>query len=311
MLQVRGPVGQFTGPRENGALVVPAGEYIPLSYTVTRQYKDGGSCRVVDGGCSKEVPYTVKAGATTTLDLGDPFVWYTKWFKDAPGFYRLARTVRSIRGDGLSMTCRGPAKPMPTLRITNADGAYDNTFVMRRGSGGDLALAWKMPSGVKGPFTAISESTCAFKMISRPTVIGELEADYKAAGPLDPNSREYLATKTNIANLEVALAVFEIDTGRHPTTDEGLEALLRKPEGIKGWKGPYINRLPEDPWGRPYIYRFWGRHNPADFDLLSLGGDCREGTADDTTNRPPPNTPTITAQPVPAIPSTWLRRAGK
>jgi general secretion pathway protein G len=92
------------------------------------------------------------------------------------------------------------------------------------------------------------------------------------------------AARTDIANLETALNAFEIDTGRFPTTEEGLRALIEAPSGIRDWRGPYITRgVPNDPWGNQYVYRYPGRNNPTGFDLYSLGPDGREG-GDDITN---------------------------
>lgn len=92
------------------------------------------------------------------------------------------------------------------------------------------------------------------------------------------------AAKTDISRLETALATFEIDNGRYPTSDEGLAALVTAPSSLANWHGPYIERgLPKDPWGNPYVYRCPGVHNPNGFDLYSYGPDGREGN-DDITN---------------------------
>lgn len=92
------------------------------------------------------------------------------------------------------------------------------------------------------------------------------------------------AAKTDITNLETALDAFEIDNSRYPTSEEGLEALVRAPASVQGWRGPYIKRgVPTDPWGQPYVYKYPGTHNPNGFDLYSLGRDRQEGN-DDITN---------------------------
>jgi general secretion pathway protein G len=92
------------------------------------------------------------------------------------------------------------------------------------------------------------------------------------------------AAKTDISNLETAIDAFEIDTGRYPTSDESLGALVNAPSGLDDWRGPYIKRgIPKDPWGREYLYRQPGTHNTTGFDLYSLGEDGREGN-DDITN---------------------------
>jgi general secretion pathway protein G len=100
-------------------------------------------------------------------------------------------------------------------------------------------------------------------------------------------------TMTEVAQLfthdavKLPLTNFRIQNGDYPTTDEGLAALLRAPPRFKStWKGPYLpdDRLPLDPWGRPYQYRYPGVHIVNGYDLWSLGPDGVSGTADDIGN---------------------------
>ncbi|MCB4791510.1 MAG: type II secretion system major pseudopilin GspG [Elusimicrobia bacterium] len=92
------------------------------------------------------------------------------------------------------------------------------------------------------------------------------------------------AAKLQIENLSLALDTFELDNGRYPATDEGLNALRNAPVTLKNWKGPYMKKdVTKDPWGKPYSYKCPGVHNK-DFDLYSCGADGLEGTNDDVTN---------------------------
>jgi general secretion pathway protein G len=91
------------------------------------------------------------------------------------------------------------------------------------------------------------------------------------------------AAKTDISMIDNALDLFEQDTGRYPSTDEGLRALTDA-GSLPNWHGPYIKRgVPNDPWGNPYVYRYPGQHNTSGADLFSMGPDGREGN-DDITN---------------------------
>jgi general secretion pathway protein G len=85
--------------------------------------------------------------------------------------------------------------------------------------------------------------------------------------------------EAQLAMLKSALDFYRLDTGTYPTTEEGLAALVRKPEtGSPRWQGPYLDGpVPKDPWGNPYVYRYPGERNPESFDLYSLGADGREG----------------------------------
>ncbi len=83
------------------------------------------------------------------------------------------------------------------------------------------------------------------------------------------------AARVQIELLGQALDQFRLDTGRYPTTAEGLNALVTNP-GVPGWDGPYLKKgVPLDPWGRPYIYISPGQHG--DYDLLSYGADGAPG----------------------------------
>jgi general secretion pathway protein G len=79
--------------------------------------------------------------------------------------------------------------------------------------------------------------------------------------------------------LSAALDAYRLDNGRYPTTDQGLDALWTEPtlEPRPGaWNGPYLRkRVPLDPWGNSYIYRFPGQENAHGFDLLTYGADGR------------------------------------
>ena len=78
------------------------------------------------------------------------------------------------------------------------------------------------------------------------------------------------------ANLATALRLYELDNGSFPTTEQGLAALRIKPNTNplpENWNGPYIERAPLDPWGRPYIYVSPGEHR-SDYDLSSKGKDA-------------------------------------
>jgi len=89
------------------------------------------------------------------------------------------------------------------------------------------------------------------------------------------------ATIATISNTKTALAIFETDTGRFPTTSEGLEALLQSPPSLTTWQGPYLDKFPDDAWGRPLAYKCSGIDEPAGYDLFSVGPDGIEGTEDD------------------------------
>lgn len=94
------------------------------------------------------------------------------------------------------------------------------------------------------------------------------------------------AAKADIeANLMTVLDMYELDNGRYPTTEQGLEALIRKPDSSpvpKNWNGPYLKKksIPTDPWGKEYVYVSPGVKNVDSFDLSSYGIDGVESEDD-------------------------------
>lgn len=86
--------------------------------------------------------------------------------------------------------------------------------------------------------------------------------------------------KSQIEIFAVALDAYRLDTGRYPTTEEGLGALRVRP--VVGeqpaWRGPYLRKtVPVDPWHRAYVYRAPGTQNPDSYDLYTLGRDGQPG----------------------------------
>ena len=84
--------------------------------------------------------------------------------------------------------------------------------------------------------------------------------------------------KAEISNIENALKFYRLDNFAYPTTEQGLDALVTKPNdpNVKNWKpGGYLDRLPNDPWGNPYQYLNPGQNG--EIDIYSFGRDGRPG----------------------------------
>ncbi|MDR0576448.1 MAG: type II secretion system major pseudopilin GspG [Candidatus Accumulibacter sp.] len=90
---------------------------------------------------------------------------------------------------------------------------------------------------------------------------------------------ERSTAKAQIEALGKALDAYRLDTGSYPTTEQGLSALVTRPNNESKWAGPYLTKaVPLDPWGREYIYRSPGRDG--EFDLLSYAKDGQPGGTD-------------------------------
>src|SRR6266478_8142821 len=86
------------------------------------------------------------------------------------------------------------------------------------------------------------------------------------------SAKEKIAHQS-IERLASVLDLYKLDIGSYPTTDQGLQALITRPSGITRWNGPYLKgeKIPEDPWGRPFVYRNPSQRPGHEYDLLSLG----------------------------------------
>jgi general secretion pathway protein G len=83
--------------------------------------------------------------------------------------------------------------------------------------------------------------------------------------------------KVQIERLSGVIDLYRLEVGSYPSEQQGLKALVDAPSGVATWNGPYLKKADAlvDPWGRPYVYRFPGRHG--DYDLYTLGADGRDG----------------------------------
>src|SRR5712672_4749122 len=102
-------------------------------------------------------------------------------------------------------------------------------------------------------------------------------------GLIGPRVLNYLseskvkAAKIQLQSFGSALDLFYLDTGRFPSTSEGLAALVRRTTGVAAWNGPYLKggNVPNDPWNNPYIYRAPGERGA--YEIVSHGSDGQEG----------------------------------
>jgi general secretion pathway protein G len=94
-----------------------------------------------------------------------------------------------------------------------------------------------------------------------------------------PDEARVVAARQDIAALAQALKLYRLDTKRYPTTEQGLQALVARPSQApvpENWKaGGYVEKLPLDPWGKPYQYLNPGLHGETD--VFSYGADGAPG----------------------------------
>ena len=94
-----------------------------------------------------------------------------------------------------------------------------------------------------------------------------------------PDQARRVKVQNDIASLESAFKLFRLDNFNYPTQDEGLSSLVENVSNSDNWRGPYIDRLPKDPWGNAYQYRNPGIKS-RNIDIYSFGADKLEGGTD-------------------------------
>lgn len=95
-----------------------------------------------------------------------------------------------------------------------------------------------------------------------------------------PDEARVTKAKVDMKSIEEALGLFKLDHGFYPSTDQGLKALVEKPQtGRIPDRYPeesYLKKVPRDPWNNPYVYLSPGVHSRS-FDLISYGADGQPG----------------------------------
>lgn len=89
--------------------------------------------------------------------------------------------------------------------------------------------------------------------------------------------------ESDFKSFDSALSAYKLLGGNFPSTAQGLEALVKMPTGDPvpvRWVRK-MSKIPLDPWGKPYFYKFPSRKGPTDWEILCLGPDGAKGTADD------------------------------
>ncbi|MFQ3324370.1 MAG: general secretion pathway protein G [Pseudomonadales bacterium] len=94
-----------------------------------------------------------------------------------------------------------------------------------------------------------------------------------------PDQARAIRVAQDVKGIESALKLYRLDNYGYPQQGQGLKSLVKSPSGLKTWKGPYLDSMPEDPWGNEYRYSNPGKHGMK-IEVYSYGDDGAEGGED-------------------------------
>lgn len=136
-----------------------------------------------------------------------------------------------------------------------------------------------MPSLISAPPHVRPRGFSLIEILVVVVIIGILAAIVVPRVMDEPDRARVTKAKQDIQALVTALNMYRLDNYVYPSTEQGLEALVRRPSGrpeAPNWRaGGYLDRLPQDPWGRPYQYLYPGVHG--DFDVWTFGANGMPG----------------------------------
>ena len=194
---------------------------------------------------------------------------------EAEGFSRASRELGTVQSN-------------VSARIRNLEGALGIPLFERRYRRvAPTAGADKLYRHAKKVISSLNEVERAFRRAREKgftllellvvVVIIGLLAGFVAPRYFGQVGKSEVATaRAQIDALEKALDQYRLDTGRYPSTDLGLKALVERPPEEPKWNGPYLKKnVPLDPWGKPYMYKVPGQR--WDFELVSYGRDGKPG----------------------------------
>lgn len=128
------------------------------------------------------------------------------------------------------------------------------------------------------PYSRLSRGFTLIEILVVVVILGILAAIVVPRVMERPGEARVTRAKQDIQGVVTALSLYKLDNFVYPAGEQGLDALVAKPAGqpeAPNWKGPYLDRVPKDPWNRPYQYQHPGQHG--EIDVYSFGADGKPG----------------------------------
>lgn len=99
-----------------------------------------------------------------------------------------------------------------------------------------------------------------------------------------PDAARMQQVEADFRAIGSGLRAYKINAGNYPTNQQGLQALVTAPEKSSRWT-QVLDKLPNDPWGTAYSYKYPGSRKASEFELISAGPDRNPGTEDDVSSQ--------------------------
>ena len=133
-------------------------------------------------------------------------------------------------------------------------------------------------SRISNPESRLASGFTLIEILVVVVILGILAAIVVPRVMERPGEARVTRAKQDIQGIVTALSLYKLDNFIYPTSEQGLEALVTKASGqpdAPNWKGPYLDRIAKDPWGKPYLYQQPGQHG--EIDVYSYGADNKPG----------------------------------
>ncbi|MHC4659674.1 MAG: type II secretion system protein GspG, partial [Planctomycetota bacterium] len=218
---------------------------------------------LVKAGGPKQMAAEIKAALALLPDAGkaDFFVTYN--------YVRALEMLPAMMGAMMPV-------PMPEIDIPTKSN------IVLAGKIGD----GKMTIDIALPKEHLTEIVAAFTMMMQQQMMMQQEMMQQRAMPGQPTTQPagdkdpITTTKANLRILHSAVNKFKMDTGRFPTEEEGLQALVEKPRGVTNYPlGGYLDttEVPKDAWSNDFVYQRLPEHTKPFFTIISYGADGQQG----------------------------------
>ncbi|MET0227029.1 MAG: type II secretion system major pseudopilin GspG [Dokdonella sp.] len=140
------------------------------------------------------------------------------------------------------------------------------------------SLSYRSRRPVSTPSPRFARAFTLIEILVVVVILGILAAIVVPRVMERPGEARVTRAKQDIQGIATALNLYKLDNFAYPSGEQGLDALVTKPSGqpeAPNWKGPYLDRVAKDPWGKPYQYQRPGQHG--EIDIYSYGADGKPG----------------------------------